>query len=76
MPASATEETNRPAGPPVRPRFLRVPEVAERLGVSKYKVYDLINTAALPAFQLGGKGHTFRIPEDEFEAWLYGEDEA
>lgn len=73
MGTTATAATNDPRGLHDPPRMLRVTEVAERLGVSKFKVYDLINTSGLPAYQLGGKHHVFRIKEDEFEAWLYGD---
>jgi excisionase family DNA binding protein len=52
--------------------LLGVPEVAARLGVHRNKAYRLIETGELPAFQLGGRRHTVRIDELEFERWLYG----
>jgi excisionase family DNA binding protein len=65
-----TEWTNRPRG-----RLLRVPEVAERLGISKSTAYNLIATGQLPAQQLGGRGYSLRVDEYELERFIYDEDE-
>jgi excisionase family DNA binding protein len=73
MPSPATNAPNRPRGAP-RGRPMRVNEVAEEMGVSKWAVYRLMKNHGLPAFQLGGKGHVIRIYEDEFRAWLYGDE--
>jgi excisionase family DNA binding protein len=56
--------------------LLGVPEVAARLGVHRNKVYRLIETGELPAFQLGGRGHTVRVDERELDAWLYDRGDA
>jgi excisionase family DNA binding protein len=47
-----------------------VPEVVERMGVSRSVVYDLIAKGELPAWQPGGHNHTIRVDEAEFEARL------
>jgi excisionase family DNA binding protein len=59
------------------PRLLTVPEVAERLGVDRTTVYRLIHENELPAVRLrrGPKRAPLRIPEDEFEAWLFANPE-
>jgi excisionase family DNA binding protein len=51
-------------------RLLTVPEVAERLRLSKGTVYKLIRTEVLPAVQLGANGSSLRVRSDELEAWL------
>jgi excisionase family DNA binding protein len=51
--------------------LLRIPEVAERLHVSRASVYRWIEEGRLPAVQLGGRGSPLRILEGELEAWLY-----
>jgi excisionase family DNA binding protein len=55
------------------PRLLTVPQVAERLGIDRSTVYRLIHENELPAVRLrrGPKRSPLRIPEDEFEAWLF-----
>jgi excisionase family DNA binding protein len=67
MQPAATNAADRPQG---RGRFLRVREVAERLDVDKALVYRLVQSGQLRAHQLGGKGCTVRIAEDDFERWL------
>jgi excisionase family DNA binding protein len=62
---AATNAAERPRG-----RFLRVPEVAERLGVNRSTVYRLVQDRSLPAIQLRKNG-TVRIDEAELDAWLY-----
>lgn len=37
------------------PRLLRVPEVAERLGIGKNQVYELHHAGILPALDRGGR---------------------
>jgi excisionase family DNA binding protein len=53
-------------------RLLTVPEVAERLGISRVTVYRLIHERELPALRLrsGPKRAPLRIWEDELERWL------
>ena len=45
-------------------------EAAERLDCHPALVYRLIERGDLPALQLGGRGHSIRIDEAEFDAWL------
>jgi excisionase family DNA binding protein len=53
-------------------RLLTVPEVADRLRISRQSVYRAISSGRLPAVQLGGAGTPLRVDEHELEAWLYG----
>ena len=46
-------------------------KAAERLDCNPALVYRLIESRALPALQLGGRGCSIRIDERELEAWLY-----
>ena len=57
------------------PELLRVPQVAERLGVSRASVYRWIDERRLPAVQLGGPGSPLRVPAAELSKWLYEEGE-
>jgi excisionase family DNA binding protein len=67
----------RPQGrQPDPPRLLRPTDVARRLKVHRNTVYRLIETGELPALQLGGRGYTVRVDEQELERWLYGQGEA
>jgi excisionase family DNA binding protein len=50
--------------------YLTVEEVASRLSVHTATVYRLIRTRQLPAVQLGGRGHSLRIPEATLTEWL------
>jgi excisionase family DNA binding protein len=68
---AATDAANRAQG-----RLLRVADVAERLGVDPSTVYRLVQRGELPALQIGGRGHTVRIDENELQAWLYDEGDA
>lgn len=47
--------------------LLTVDEVAERLRLSRNKVYDLIHAHEIPHIRLGRK---FRIPNLAFEKWI------
>jgi excisionase family DNA binding protein len=53
-------------------RMLRIGAVAARLDCSESTVRRLIANGQLPAVQLGGPGHSLRIPEHELEEWLLG----
>jgi excisionase family DNA binding protein len=53
-------------------RMLRIGAVAARLDCSESTVRRLIANGQLPAVQLGGPGHSLRIPERELEKWLLG----
>jgi len=47
--------------------LLTVPEVAQRLKLSKSKVYLLCQQGTIPTITLG---KSVRVPLDELEAWL------
>nr|WP_058439999.1 MULTISPECIES: helix-turn-helix domain-containing protein [Dehalogenimonas] len=49
---------------------LSVPEVAERLGISKGKAYELVYTKQIPSIRFGRR---WLIPRIRFEAMLGGE---
>jgi len=64
---------SRRADAAIRPqgRLLRPTDVARRLDVHRNTVYRLIESGQLPALQLGGRGYTVRVDENELEQWLY-----
>jgi excisionase family DNA binding protein len=55
-------------------QLLTVPEVAERLRLSRGTVYKLIRTGVVPAVQLGANGSSLRVRSDELEQWLDGDE--
>ncbi len=57
------ESTNEP-----QPMLLKPSEVARRLGISRTKVYDLINERRLPTVNLGPR--CTRIPLSALEPWI------
>ena len=52
-------------------RLLTVPEVAERLRLTKGTVYRLIRAGIVPAVQLGAPGASLRVAEAELQEWLF-----
>jgi len=48
-------------------RLLKAHEVAERLGVSRHRVYELIRTRKLPAVYLG---RSVRVDAEVLEEWI------
>jgi excisionase family DNA binding protein len=52
--------------------LLTVKETAIRLPLHEMTVRKLIREGRIPAVQLGGKGHSLRVPEAELNEWLYG----
>jgi excisionase family DNA binding protein len=56
-----------PSAPP-KPvdRLLKIPEVAQRLGVSVRKVYYLVSDERLPTVDVGGT----KVRESDLERWL------
>jgi excisionase family DNA binding protein len=46
-------------------RFLTVPEVADRMAVSRMTVYRLVHSGHLPAIRFG---RTFHVPVDAVES--------
>jgi excisionase family DNA binding protein len=71
-PHAATGATARPRGC----RFLTCGEVAAELGVHRSTVTRLVQAGAFPALRLGSapRGRV-RIPEVEYRAWLYADDD-
>jgi excisionase family DNA binding protein len=51
-------------------QLLSVRQTAAVLGVTEKTVRRLIAAGDLPAFQLGAKGSSIRIPADELSEWL------
>jgi excisionase family DNA binding protein len=51
----------------VAPLLLTIPQVATTLGVSKSKVYALMNTKGLPYVKLG---EVKRVPLTKLQRWL------
>ncbi|MFJ3806786.1 helix-turn-helix domain-containing protein [Streptomyces sp. NPDC090073] len=48
-------------------KALKVPEVMEALGLSRFKVYDLIRSKQLPSFTIG---RSRRIPADALQTFM------
>jgi excisionase family DNA binding protein len=61
--------------PPVPPRFLRLPEVAEVLNTSLNQAYALVRTGDLPGIKIGGRGQ-WRVETSELEAYISRQYEA
>jgi excisionase family DNA binding protein len=58
-------------------RLLTVAETAERLRVSRWTIYRLVESGKLPAIKLGsGRMSPIRVSETELAEWLLGEDES
>ena len=53
--------------------LLRPAQVAELLGVSRSRVYQLIAAGVIPVVRVGG---AIRIPQAAWEEWLRGRSEA
>ena len=62
--APATTPARLPAG---RPAFMRVPEAAQRLGISARRVRSLCRRGIIPASKLG---RTWLIPVSKFEGFI------
>jgi excisionase family DNA binding protein len=73
MEPAQTGQRELPQG---RGRLMRIPEVAERLGIAKSTAYELIYKGHLPALQLRGRGSTVRVDENELERFIYEQGEA
>ncbi|WP_406241253.1 helix-turn-helix domain-containing protein [Streptomyces anulatus] len=52
---------------PTTHRALKVPEVMQALGLSRFKVYDLIRSRELPSITIG---RARRIPADSLHAFM------
>lgn len=58
-------------------KLLTVPEVAERLRLSRWSVYRMIEAGVLPAVRVSAAPNgPLRVSEQELDGWLYGDDEA
>ncbi|HEV8639136.1 MAG TPA: helix-turn-helix domain-containing protein [Chloroflexota bacterium] len=55
--------------------FLRVRDVAVRLGVSESRVYQMAAQSAIPVARFAG-GRALRVPRAAFERWLEEQTEA
>src|SRR3954453_16341065 len=72
-PVPAQHPAAMPVGRPSVPQpraaasFLRVPEVASMMRVSKMTVYRLVNAGELPAVRVG---RSFRVPERAVQDYL------
>ena len=53
--------------------LLRVPEVAENLGISRAKVYELMASGQLPSLRIG---HSRRIPAEAIRRFIEQHEEA
>jgi excisionase family DNA binding protein len=70
------EETRMPVVAPA-PRLYRAREVAHILGVSTKRVRELVDSGQLRSVRLGAEGGGWhRIPADEVERLIAGEDRA
>jgi excisionase family DNA binding protein len=56
--------------------LMRIPEVAERLGIAKSTAYELIYKGHLPALQWRGRGSSVRVDENELDRFIYEQGEA
>lgn len=45
----------------------RIPEAAETLGISRSKVYQLIDSGDLPVIHVG---HCMRVPAEALREWI------
>ena len=54
--------------------LLTVKQAAEAAAVSKQHVYRLVERGLCPALRVGDGSGPIRIPRDEFESWLWGND--
>ena len=75
MSTERTEWNDRARGSDLERRFLRIPEVAERLHIGKSTAYEYVREGLLPAIQLRGHGSTLIVAEDELDAFLFAEPE-
>ena len=48
-------------------KLLRVGDIAEAMGVSRSRVYQLVETGQIPAIRLG---RSLFVPEEAWERWL------
>lgn len=48
-------------------KLLKVPEVAQMLGLSRSKAYELTKAKKLPVINLDG---CVRVPEDKLHEWI------
>jgi excisionase family DNA binding protein len=57
----------------MEPRLLKVPDVVERLGVSRAKVYELMASGELRSVRVGGSR---RVDSDDLDRFVAGLDDA
>jgi excisionase family DNA binding protein len=51
----------------MEPLLLKPMDVAEHLGISKSKVYELLASGALPSIRIG---KSIRVPTEELRKWV------
>lgn len=51
-------------------KLLRVGDIAEEMGVSRSRVYQLVEAGQIPAVRLG---RSLFVPEEAWERWLIGQ---
>ena len=56
----------------MEPKLLKVPDVVERLGVSRAKVYELMASGELRSVRVGGSR---RIESDDLDRFITGLDD-
>ena len=47
--------------------LFRIPEAAEKLGLSRTKTYELVNAGVIPSVRIGS---SLRIPAKQLQAWI------
>ena len=51
------------------PMVLTVADIADTLAIGRCKAYSLVNTGIIKSVRIG---NSYRIPREEFIAYLYG----
>jgi excisionase family DNA binding protein len=55
------------------PRLLTIKQVAEKTGLQRFRVYQLVHEKRLPVIRIGS---TFRVAEDVLAKWIAKESQA
>lgn len=55
------------------PQVMTVPEVAAYLGMTRQKVYELLDAGAFESSGRSGKGHTIRVWGPSVVSWVRGQ---
>lgn len=65
--ATARSRWKRIKGDPMERLMLRPAEVAETIGISRSKTYELIQRGEIPSIRVGS---SVRVPMDLLKAWI------